>query len=77
MNTIEVSAVARYLNWHYMTQGYYVEDLFQSFSGGSDCSIGKVLNLITIIPRVQSSIPAISHITNLNAIDVSAIVIML
>ena len=77
MNTIEVSVVARYLNWHYMTQGNHVEDLFQDFLGGSDRTIGKVLNLITNIPRVQSSIPAISHITNLNAIDVSAIVIML
>ena len=54
-----------------------MEDLFQHSLGGSDSSVGKVLNLITIILRVQSSIPAISHITNLNDIDVSAIVIML
>ena len=60
-----------------MTQGNHVKDLFQDFLGRSDRTIGKVLNLIFNILRVQGSIPAISHSTNYYAIDVSAVVIIL
>ena len=78
MNTIEVSVVARYLNWHYMTQGYHVGHLFQQSLGGSKSLIDKVVNLISSVSRIQGSIPASSiEINKSNAIDVSAVVIML
>ena len=89
MNTIEVSVVARYLNWHYMTQGYHVGHLFQQSLGGSNSLIDKVVNLISSVSRVQGSIissvsrvqgsiPASSiEINKSNTIDVSAVVIML
>ena len=40
------------------TQGKHVGDLFQQSLGGSDSSVGKVLNLTCNYPRVLSSIPA-------------------